>query len=309
MYRNPRLIALFTLTLLILSACDVAPLTAYPAEAGVILATPMLLSAPCADCDQATLSAALTQQRISAENQFMSTAEVLRAGAQATLNSANATLNAAQTQSQGNANFLAAQVAATAEIARANAQATLYSAGSTQSAAQTQSQYDLQVTQAVATQNAEALMTQQYQNALAAGTQTAIADNIATQTQAAAATSQWYADQERQRKEERQAPITFLWTWCLPVFIVLFAALALWGFWSWMKSQQARQAAMQLPVAQLPESIPQHIHALPYVDSEVMDSDKYQVTTPDDQVPQWLDEVKDQLQQNDEKDEHHDTDH
>ena len=59
----------------------------------------------------------------------------MRANAQATLNSVNATLSAAQTQEQNNANIIAAQVAATAEIVRANAQATLNSAGSTQSAA------------------------------------------------------------------------------------------------------------------------------------------------------------------------------
>ena len=49
----------------------------------------------------------------------------MRANAQATLNSANATLSAAQTQAQNNANVIAAQIAATAEIVRANAQATL----------------------------------------------------------------------------------------------------------------------------------------------------------------------------------------
>ena len=95
-------------------------------------------SVPCEACAQATLAAALTQEKNNADNQAAATAEIVRANAQATLNSANATLSAAQTQDQNNANVIAAQIAATAEIVRANAQATLNSAGSTQSAALTQ---------------------------------------------------------------------------------------------------------------------------------------------------------------------------
>ncbi len=145
------------------------------------------------------------------------------------------------TQDQNNANFIAAQIAATAEIARANAQATVNSAGITQVAAQTQSQYNLQVTMAAGTQAADAVIAQQNKNDLAANTQTAIANNIATQTQIAVATSQWYVDQDRQRKEQRQGPIAFLWMWFLPIFIILFAGLLLWGFWRWLKIQQANQ--------------------------------------------------------------------
>jgi hypothetical protein len=308
MYRNLRMIAFLFLTLLILSACDVPPLTTYPAEAGSVLATPALSNIPCEACDQATLSAALTQQKNSADNQSAATAEILRADAQATLNSADATLSAAQTQSQNNANVIAAQIAATAEIERANAQATLNSAGSTQSAAQTQSQYDLQATQAVGTQSAVAILTQQYQNGLIAGTQTAIDNNIATQTQSAVATSQWYTDQERQREEQRQGPIAFLWMWCLPIFIVLLAGLILWGFWRWLKIQQANQSILENPVEKLPVAeIAHHHHALPYIESDVIDSG-YQTTKPDDQVHEWLDEVKDQLLSSDEKDKNNDTD-
>jgi len=88
--------------------------------------------------DQAILAAAQTQEQNNAEYQAVATAEMVRANAQATLNSANATLRAAQTQEQNNANVIAAQVAATAEFNRANAQATLVAAGATQSAALTQ---------------------------------------------------------------------------------------------------------------------------------------------------------------------------
>jgi len=207
------------------------------------------------------------------------------------------------TQQQNNANVIAAQIEATAQIVRANAQATLDSAGSTQVAALTQSQYNLQVTQAAGTQAAEAIITQQNKNDLAASTQTAIANNIATQTQVAVATSQWYTDQDRQRKEQRQAPIAFLWMWCLPIFIVLFAVLLLWGFWHWLKIQQANQRILENPVEKLPAltaEVRRHRYddELPYLDSDVADG--YQVTKPDDQVEQWLDEVKDKLLSSDE---------
>ena len=227
-------IFILILTSLTLTACD--GLTVTPAALGeaALLATPALTSLPCVACDQATLAAALTQQKNSFDNQAAATAEIVRANAQATVNSANATLSVALTQEQNNANFIAAQIAATAEIARANAQATVNSAGATQVAAMTQSQYNLQVTQAVGTQSAEAMQTQQNKDDLAASTQTAVANSIATQTQIAVATSQWYTDQERQRNEQRQAPIAFLWMWCPPIFIVLFAGLLLWGFWRWL---------------------------------------------------------------------------
>jgi hypothetical protein len=175
----------------------------------------------------------------------------------------------------------------------------------------TQSQYNLQVTQAVGTQSAEAVIAQQNKNDLAAGTQTAVANNIATQTQVAVATSQWYTDQDRQRKEQRQAPIAFLWMWCLPIFIILFAGLLLWGFWRWLKIQQTNQRILENPVDKLPAltaEVPHHHHggSLPYLDSDIVD-DGYQVTKPDD-VEHWLDEVKDKLLTSEEKDKDDNTD-
>jgi len=41
---------------------------------------------------------------------------------------------------------------------------------------------------------------------------------------------------------------------------------------------------------------------LPYVESDVVDNG-YQVTTPDDQVQKWVDEVKGKLMDSDKKDE------
>jgi len=298
-------IFILILTSLILTACDGLTVTPSALGEGVMLATPALTSFPCVACDQATLAAALTQQKNSFDNQAAATAEIVRANAQVTVNSANATLSVALTQEQNNANFIAAQIAATAEIARANAQATVNSAGATQVAAMTQSQYNLQVTQAVGTQNAEAIQTQQNKDDLAASTQTAVANTIATQTQVAVATSQWYTDQERQRNEQRQAPIAFLWMWCPPIFIVLFAGLLLWGFWRWLKIQQANQRNLESPLDKLPaltaeNRLHRHDNELPYVDSDLADG--YQVTKPDD-VEQWLDEVKDKLQKNSDEDE------
>lgn len=230
----------------------------------------MLLGTPVGTSAQATLAAALTQEKYNADNQAAATAEIMRANAQATLNSANA-------------------------------QATLVAAGSTQSAAltqdairQTQAQYDLQVTEA------------------AASTQTAVANHIATQAQSAVATSQWYTDQSRQRQEQRQGPIAFLWMWCLPIFIVLLAGLVLWGFWRWLKIQQANQRILENPVDKLQAPAAEVIHhqhddSLPYLESDIVDS-RYQLTKPDDRVRRWLDEVKRKLLSSDKKDEDDNTD-
>jgi hypothetical protein len=249
----------------------------------------------------------MTQQQVNTDHQAAAAAEVVRADAQATLNSANATLNAVQTQQQNDANVIAAQIAATAEIVRANAQATLISAGSTQNAALTADAIHQTQMADLATTGAQAIVNQQYKDELAASTQTAIANVIATQGQAAAATSQWYVDQGRQREEQRQGPITFLWVWCLPVFIMLFAGLVLWGVWRRLRIQQANQRILESPVDRLPapavEVTPHHHHGgpLPYLDSDIAD-DGYQVTKPDDQVERWLDEVKDKLLDSDAKD-------
>lgn len=299
MRRNPYIAAIAgsILMLFLLVACGAQPATPPPSELGTPLGTPVGIDA------EATLAAAQTQETNYSINQAATTAGFVLANAQATLNSANATLSAAQTQEQDSANVFAAQIAATAEMVRANEQATVNSASVTQSAAlaedaimQTQAQYDLQVTEAAGTQNANAVMTQQAKNDLAASTQTAVANLIATQTQSAVATSQWYADQSRQRGEQRQAPITFLWVWCLPVFGVLFAALCLWGFWRWLKIRQNHQRIAEPPIQHLPAPVdpsePPDRFLPP--DGDRVDSG-YPLTEPDEQVHGWLDEIKRKL--------------
>lgn len=298
--------------LMLLTSCTGMTVTPSLSEQELLLplSTPQIVT--CETCAQATAAAVLTQEKFNANNQAAATAEVVRANAQATFNSANATLSMSLTQEQNSANYIAAQAAATAEMARANAQATVNSAGSTQIAAMTQSQYNLQITMAVGTQNAEALITQQNKDYLAASTQTAIANNIATQTQIAAATSQWYVDQTRQREEQRQVPITFMWLWCLPIFIVLLAGLILWGFWRWLKIQQANQRILENPLDRLPAlaaEVPHHHHnLLPVLESDIIENSD-QVTTPDDQVSGWVEEVKNQLLHNDEKGKDDNTNH
>lgn len=298
---------LMALMLFSLAACSTGTTTPYPNDASLLPLATQQIFQTCESCAQATLAAAQTQNQNAANNQAAGTAEIVRANAQATLNSANTTLSAAQTQDQNNANVLAAQLAGTAEIVRANAQATLNSAGATQVAAQTQSQYNLQGTNVAGTQNANAMSTQQNKNDLAAGTQTAIANNIATQTQIAVATSQWYADQTRQREEQRQGPIAFLWMWCLPIFIVMLAGVVLWGFWRWMRIQQNTQPVLENPVAKLqapPVEVRRHRRddPLPYIESDVVENVS-QLTTPDNEVHDWLDDVKNTLLENEEKDE------
>jgi hypothetical protein len=290
--------------LLILSAC--ITLTETPSQAEILLVTPaQLVGVPCETCAQATLAVALTQEKNSADNQAAATAEIVRANAQATLNSVNSTLSAAQTQDQNNANAIAAQIAATAEIVRANAQATINSAGATQSVALTQDAIRQTQMADLATTGAQSLLIQHNKDNLAASTQTAIANNIATQTQVAVATSQWYADQDRFRAEQRQGPITFLWTLCLPIFIVIFAGLVLWGFWRWLRIQQNNQRILvnpeqlQAPVVQVIEVQPDN--SVPYIESDVLDNSYH--TAPDNQMRHWLDEVKRKLRSSDKKDE------
>jgi hypothetical protein len=309
--RNLRVVFIYGTVSMLVSAC--ITLTATPSAAQNLLVTPAQTDEPCEVCAQATLAVALTQEKNNADNQAAAAAEVVRANAQATLNSANATLSAVQTQQQNDANVIAAQIAATAEIVRANAQATLISAGSTQSAALTADAIHQTQMADLATTGAQAIMNQQYKDDLAASTQTAIANIIATQGQDIAATSQWYINQSRQREEQRQGPITFLWVWCLPVFIVLLAGLVLWGVWRRLKIQQANQRILEKPVDQLQATAAEVIHyqqddSLPYIESDIIDS-RYQLTKPDDQVRRWLDEVKRKLlRSSDEKDEDDNTD-
>lgn len=302
-----RKIAVFFICMLAifpLAAC--VELTAVPAQPmnELVLASPAQTEFPCIACIQATQ----TQEVINANNQAAVNAGIVRVNAQATMDSANATLAVALTQAQNSANVLAGQIAATSAIERANAQATLNSAGLTQIAAMTQSQYNLQSTMAIGTQAAQATLTQQSKSDISAETQTASANMIATQAQAVTATAQWYDDQARQREEQRQGPIAFLWMWCLPAFVFLLAVLLLWGFWRWLKIQQSNQLILERPVNQnqLPASSADVIDQLPHksfpnIDGDIVEND-YQLTTPDDQVPQWMDEVKGKLLRSEEKD-------
>jgi hypothetical protein len=292
------------LVALILAAC--APPQGLSAQEMAVAVPTQTLAPHCEACAQATLAALQTQEKISVDAQAAATAEIMRANAQETLNAASSTLSAAQTQAQNSANIIAAQIAGTAEIVRANAQATLNSAGATQNAALTQDAIHQTQVANLATTDAQIILVQQNKDAIAASTQTAVVNNIATQTQASIATSQWYDDQDRQRNEQWSAPFTFLWMWCFPAFLMLFAVLLLWGAWRWLRIQQANQRILEIPVEKLPapviEVIPhQHDDSLPYIESDVID-DGYQSTQSGDQIQRWLDEVKRKLLRGDKKD-------
>jgi hypothetical protein len=282
------------LTMLSLAACGALAGTTSTASDSMLLPMAVDVSSPtpCLTCGQATLSALQTQEKSDADAQAAATAAIMRANAQATLNSSSATLSAAQTQEQGNANIIAAAAAATDAIVRANAQATLVAAGSTQGAAltqdairQTQAQDSLLVTAVQSTQNAIGTVTQQNNNILANSTQTAVANNIATQTQAAVATSQWYADQARQRDEQRQEPLTLLWLWCPPIFLIAIALVCLFFFGRWMKIRETQQRLeiQSEPIVEIkPEPRP----------LREVSNNQYPLANPTDHVHGWLDEVK-----------------
>ena len=273
MRRNLHIAAILVLGLglvfLTLASCITAPETPAVTYVFMPLNTPEVINA------QAT-----------ADDQAVATAEIVRANAQATLDSANATLSAAQAQQQNSADVVAAQNAAAAAIVRANAQATLYSASSTQSAALAQDA--IRQTQTVAQEN---------RNEMAASTQTAVANTVATQTQSALATAQWYTNQSNQRQERGRSLIASLWMWCLPIFIMILAVLVLWGFWRWLKIHQDNQPDTEQPVEKLPAPVepsnPQERFLPP--ESDIVDGE-YRITKPDDeQMHGWLDEIKRKL--------------
>ena len=276
-------VGVFLLVLLVPAAC---------------LAQPENFTSPDLQLSQGTPESAgsvLTQEQENAVNWAAATAEMLRAKAQATLDSANATLSAAQIQHQNSADAIAAQVAAAARIAQANAQATVVAAGSTQSAAQAQDAY--QQTQVQGQQN---------RDQIAASTQTAVANLIATQTQSALATSQWYADQTRQRQEQSQNSIALLETLCLPISIIGIIGLIFGGFWYWLKIQQANQNildnSVETPRPSDAEAVDhQQNNTSHFHETNSLDS-RYRLTKPVDQARRWLDEVKRKVQSGNKKD-------
>lgn len=244
-------------------------------RAQLALQTPTEDFGNCTTCADATLAALQTEEQDQVNANAASAAEIMRANAQTTLDSAISTLRAAQTQEQNNADIIAAQAAATAAIIRAEALATLDAAESTQGAAQTQDA--IQQTQAVA-----ATVKQESKDALAAGTQTASANLVSTQTRAAAATSQWYTDQDRIRSEQWQTPLTLLWFCCLPLLIISIAIAGFLAFSRWAKIQEAQQ---QIDVRSASRATAE---AKP-------NNSLYPLSKTQDHVRQWLEEVKSKL--------------
>ena len=71
MRRDPHITVTLALIFmsLILTACTGMTVTPAAQQEGIMLATPVLVTGACAACDQATLAAALTQQKTGADNQ------------------------------------------------------------------------------------------------------------------------------------------------------------------------------------------------------------------------------------------------
>jgi hypothetical protein len=295
MNRRLGVIVFFVLivSLLMLNACDVTAGTPSASENLFLtsmdeqgMSTP--LATYCSECDYATLSALQTQEKYYSDAQAAATAAIMQANAQATLNASRATLGAAQTQEQNNANIIAAEIAATAAIVRANAQATLLAANATQIAAQTQDAIRQTQAAELATAEREAALIQKHKEDIAASTQTAVANHIATQTQSARATSQWYEDQQRQREEERQQPLTFLWLYCPPIFIITLSLIFLAFFWRWMKVRE---------IQRLEDA---HADAVVIVEQKHnprnhLPMQQYPLAKTTDQIGRWLDEVRHKL--------------
>ncbi len=265
---------------LLASIVALATLAACGIQAGVPVVSSSSLLLPMSTETgnaQATLAALQTQEKSNSDAQAAATAEIMRANAQATLDAVSATLSAAQTQDQNNANIIAAQAAATAEIIRANAQATLVAAGSTQSAAQTQVQSSMQVAADLATQNAIGTVTQQNSNFLAAGTQTAVAERIATQTQAA-------AELAHSRNERDWNQMALVGMGCLLLSAPIVIGLALGIFLRWLKNRVSPPQRNDIQPATPPFIIEHEPRSSSY--------NQYPLAKPRDNVRRWLEEVK-----------------
>jgi hypothetical protein len=307
------------LFLFILAACGASSSKETPSVSSsgekffLPMSSPTVDTSSCLGCAAATLSVAQTQEKSNNEIQAAATANIIVANAQATLNSVNATANAAQVQQKNQADIVAAQITATAAVANANLQATLASSAATQNAAFTQDA--LQQTQIVAqaTSDAQATLAQQSQAMLAAGTQTTVANQFLMMTQVAVATLQWNTDQERQRQAQQEGSAIFLWTWCMPSFILMLGGLFLYGSWRWLGGKQADQRHLErpgdrlhLPRVRVIDHRPDDSE--PYIEAHVSDRQSYQLTKPDDQVGKWIDEVKREISNEEKKDENGNTD-
>jgi hypothetical protein len=304
MQRNLSTLVIIGLILVLSAMASCGTSSETPSEASVGMLLPMAsdtnLPSFCTGCAQATLAALQTQEKNGADAQAAATAEIMRANAQATLDAVSSTLSAAQTQEQNKANIITAQLAATAAIVSANAQATLNSARATQNAAltqdairQTQVQISLQVTAAFATQNAIATLAQQNLIFIADSTQTAVADHIATQTQSAIATNQWYTKQARQRNDQLLNQLSFLWMICLPLILIIIAIILFIFFWRWMKIRETQQL-IDLNQEILQSNRPFIIdHELPT--NKFVEKYLNPTSNPTDHVDRWMEEVKNTL--------------
>ncbi len=213
--------------------------------------------------------------------QETATADILFAHDRATSRAATSTQNAAQTQA----------VLQQTEAVLQQTQAMLQ---------QTQAQFNLRLAADSATESAGATATQLQKDESAAGTTTAIAGVISTQTQSAIATQLRHADQVRQSEVQQQDTIAFLWTWGPPLLVLAVAAVCVWAFWYWEIHKRIRWRPSREPAA--PVFADPLLDELPLPAAEVV-IDPDPITEPDGQVSGWLEEVKEKLLTG-EKDDH-----
>lgn len=280
-------------------------------------AAPLILTEPCAVCDQATAVAALTHAQINLNAQHAqatATADIVRANTLATTNASAATEGVALTQEKVNTLARQAQAAATADIQRAHTLATVNAAIATQRVAQTQEQFSANLLRAqiAATADMGRDNTLATANALSATSRAAETEAVLQQLRlqlASGATASAATQKAHTVVEQRlntmvigtatalanlaafqaanappAAPSGGGWVWGLPLFVLSVAVVVLWGTAYWL-GHKNRRAEVEAP----------RISYLPPHSPEVLPAD-YPLAEPSHrEVQGWLDDVKRKL--------------
>jgi hypothetical protein len=82
----------------------------------------------------------------------------------------------------------------------------------------------------------------------------------------------------------------------LPVFLVLFAGLCLWGFWLWLKKRRSSKRPAKKPIKKLPVPLKTNKPQKLIVPSKSdVSNDQRLLVLPDAQLHRWLEEIKRKL--------------
>jgi hypothetical protein len=280
MKRNLFIVGVLALVAMLVWSASRVPALSPPAPTPAATLGP---PTPCEACAQATLGAALTQEKVNLsaqEAQATATADILRSQALATSNAAAATQGVALTQAKVSANALQAQAAATADILRAHTLATSNAAAATQSAAQTEDRLNANALQAQVAATADMVQanTVATSNAAAAARSAAQTEAVLQQLTSGAATQNASVTAAQQRMDQvvsgtatalavaalqtqssvtqRPEPGTSLWTWVAPILIAVAAVSSLWGISRWLaRRQNGGRSEMSAPLSNPPLAI------------------------------------------------------